>query len=83
VDYPKVIKAFVDGTIDQNVWIVIFDNDGGDWEHIGDDIDCLTEEQVDQMYDDMRMEYGTPDGRDGRKDVVDLARAAGIPAEWV
>ena len=77
--YEQVINDFKSGVIDRNKWQVVFDNDGGFWSYIGDDGETLNENLVEQMMDSMEQKYGSPNGFN---DLVVLAVAAGINAEW-
>lgn len=79
MDYKKVIEDIREGVIDTGKWVVVFDNDGGYWRYDGDDYDDLSDELLESMEAVMNKEYGKPDGYG---DIVDLAIAAGIPAEW-
>ncbi|HUV64119.1 MAG TPA: hypothetical protein VMW24_09480 [Sedimentisphaerales bacterium] len=77
--YKRVIEAFASGEIDKAEWVLVFGNDSGNWSYRGPD---YTEERDDEFFEKgeaMGEKYGTPDGY---VDLVELAKAAGIPAEW-
>ena len=69
--YKAVVEAYRSGDINADTKLV-FDNDGGYWD-VPNDEDRNKSELLDSA-------YGTPDGYD---DLVKLAIAAGINAEWV
>lgn len=75
--YKQVIQDYQNGTIDRRKWQVCFDNDGGYWSYIGDPIPEAEEERLRK---EMEEKYGDTGGY---QDLVDLANAAGINAEWV
>ena len=83
MNYKRVIEDFSNGTIDPNLWLLYFDNDEGYWCYIGPEIsedDDENNDLIDKLQNQMDKEYGTPDGY---HDIVDLAKAAGINADWV
>lgn len=75
--YDKIIEDYKSGAIDKGVWTLVFDNDGGFWSHANSlELTC---EEEDRLCGEMEDKYGTPDGY---ADLVNLARDAGIQAEW-
>jgi hypothetical protein len=77
MDYKRVIEDFNNGTIDPKKFQVIMDNDGGYWLCIDDSID--SEDQRDELSEEMEKKYGTPGGYG---DIVDVLNAAGVNADW-
>lgn len=78
-NYEKIIEDFNNGTIDRVAWTLVFDNDSGYWLYTGGGVSGVTPEERERLEAKMEAEYGAPCGY---QDLVDLARAAGIPAEW-
>lgn len=75
MNYKKLIDDYREGLISETMTLV-FDNDGGYWSCDDDD---LSDDQIEEMQDQYEKRYGSPDGY---SDLVDLAQAAGINAEW-
>jgi len=86
MNYKKVIEDYENGTINREDWELTFDNDGGYWSYFGDlgfecgkCEECVECAEVELKLRKMNETYGTPNGY---SDVVDIAFAAGINADW-
>jgi len=86
MDYELLIMDIRAGDPINDNWQLTFDNDGGYWKYIGDlGIECNECYEcagcIEIRKEAKRLEgrYGSPEGY---CDVVNIARAAGINAEW-
>lgn len=81
--YKRVISAYQSGEIDMSKWVLVFDNDCGYWSYRGDIPSDVSEEEEEDWLkkesEKMADKFGVPSGYE---DLVDIAKAAGIEAEW-
>lgn len=70
MNYKKVIEDYQNGTLKD--WVLVFDNDGGYWRHCRDEYEGNVLDKLDKTYGIC----------EGYEDLVELAQAAGIKAEW-
>ena len=84
--YEKVIEDYRSGAINKDDWQLIFDNDGGYWRYTGDlgfecsDCGNCKECETLAIFRALKVDrYGEPNGY---QDLVDIAVAAGINADW-
>jgi len=78
MDYKKLIDDFNSGVLDKKKVVMVFDNDCGNLAYRGMDIGEDSDED-NQLRAKWKKTYGECGGY---SDLVELALAAGIPAEW-
>jgi hypothetical protein len=71
-NYKKIIEDYKSGELKD--WQLVFDNDGGYWNKLN-----CNEQPSEEQYEEHVKKYGEPSGY---KDIVSLALAAGIEADW-
>ena len=76
IDYEKVIEAARSGELKELGAVLVFDNDSGYWRSDKPD---LTEDEYEKQSKLLNERFGCPNGYG---DLVDLAIACGINAEW-
>lgn len=83
MDYEKVFEDLANVELDYRYYTLVFDADGGYWRYTGPVPDGLSPKEQHEFRaekaEEARKKYGTPGGY---SDIVDLANAAGLPAEW-
>lgn len=75
MNYKKLLQDIKDGKFDTKKHTLVFDNDGGYWDTNNENDDNVRDRENERL----GKIYGYPGGY---SDLVDLANAAGIPAEW-
>lgn len=76
MDYKRVIEDFKSGKLSSKYVTLVMDNDDGFFY-------CkfpeLTEEENDNLQDELERKYGRSEGY---RDIVNILNAAGVPCEW-